>query len=102
MRSSEVVLRGGPTVPGVVVDWLLDAELRGIRVAVDADDTFRVLQGSAPITDEDRAFLRTHRPHVAAVLRYVRDGVSYRCADGFARACLWHGDAQPGLFGAAS
>jgi hypothetical protein len=72
--SDFVCLVDGPIIPRLVLELLMDLELRGVKVSLDGDG-LAVEPGSC-LTAEDRALIRRYRLHVLAVLSYVHDRMS--------------------------
>jgi hypothetical protein len=72
--NSLVPLRHGPSVPGTVVLWLLDAERRGLQFQVE-DDGSLFVSPRGRMTNDDDAFIRAHRETVLACVRYVGEVV---------------------------
>ena len=64
-------LLGGLTVREDVIDWCISQELQGVRFSVKDGRIYP--QPLDALTEADRAFLRTHRNHVLAVVTYDAD-----------------------------
>jgi hypothetical protein len=69
MASDRVPLRDGPTVPAVVIEWLLGLSDRGLTIAMGTDGLAHVSDPSA-LTAADHLLIGAHRLAIRAAVAY--------------------------------